>query len=251
MPKDLSNKTTQKQTRTSASERRREDRLPGGNSRFILRRGKDAAICKVVNLSRLGLGIELPIQSTGELYENLVPGEKVAGVLHVGKNHLDTEAVVRVRRDAFLGLEYLVQSSSFFKELRALLNPKFIASTIVEIAPQYLAHDIEMAYRGDEFELLVFKSGASNSGKAIQFFSDGKFLEIVDGHARFVPSPLVRTTGGTGNFDFVQQFASLSDSYDKTELKEYFTTLESIFSVWDAAPTEVVQLIKQHTHKLK
>lgn len=236
---------------SKSSNRRREDRISGAGARFVLNRDKDAVICKVVNLSRLGLGVELPAQPTQDFYTELVPGAHVTGVLHIGKKHLDASAVVRVRRSEFLGLEYEVASSEFLNDLRSVLSPKYIASSIYKISEKYLSKDIETAYRGDEFECLVFKKSSGNSEKVFQFFAGGRFAEITGDTARFVPAPLIRTTGGTGALDFVLQFASLDDSNARDELLRFFQTVDAILSVWEDAPTEIGQLVSKQLSQLK
>lgn len=231
--------------------RRREERVSGDGARFVLRHGKDALMCSVVNLSRLGLGVDLPETSDTTEYEPFQSGTRVSGVLHMGKKSLDAKAVVRVRRGLFLGLEYEIETTEFMKDLRAMLSPKYIAASIYQITPDVLSQDITQAFRGDEFECLLFKSGIGSAKESVQFFAGGRFVEVVDGVARFVPAPLIRTTGGGSSLDFVLEFASLDDSNDKKELRKFFVMLESIVNSWKEVPDFITKIVNSQLEILK
>lgn len=236
---------------TSSNNRRREDRLPVKNAAFKLSHEGTFYPCSVVNVSRLGLGIELEAETLTKLDKRLVSGATVEGELSFSHGKINVTAAVRVRRGGFLGLEYEFTSVDFLNRLRTLLSPGYIASTINEISPGLLSGDTEKAFRGDEFECLVFKTSKASPVATFQFFAGGRFVEIVGGAARFVPLPMVRQAGGDHTFEYILEFFDVKESDTKAELKTFFTFLKAILECWDACPQEINQLIEQQITKIK
>lgn len=233
----------------NSSDRRREQRIEAKNSVFVTKMDGVEFICKVVNLSQLGLGIEMPEALMQNAAIRLMPGAVIEGELRVGRDSLKASAIVRVQKDSFLGLEYQFEKSSFLTQLKKLLTPQYIASSIYKIDSKFLSQDIESAYRGNEFECLVFKGGLSAAGSAVQFFATGKFVEVVGDKARVVPFPLVRTAGGEGNLDFLLEFAKPNESQNKNELKSFFAYVDGIISNWDECPQNIKSIVeKQLSH---
>lgn len=236
---------------TSSNNRRREDRLPVKNAAFTLNHEGASYPCSVVNVSRLGLGIELAPETLTKLDERLVSGATVEGELSFSHGKINVTAAVRVRRGGFLGLEYEVTSVDFLNRLRTLLSPGYIASTINEISPKLLSGDTEKAFRGDEFECLVFKTSNASPVPTFQFFAGGRFVEIVGEIARFVPLPMVRQAGGDHTFEYILEFFDVKEVDTKAELKIFFTFLKAILECWDACPNDIKTMVDEQIKKIK
>lgn len=232
-------------------ERRREQRLSGSLATFMLLAPSGTVPCRVANLSRLGLGIYLPETATGVFFDNIVKGSQLSGSLEIGNDALTADAVVRVRKTDFLGLEYVTGTGEFVGALRNLLSPQFVAESIYAIATEHLATDIKSAFRGDDFECIIFKPGAAHNSQMVQIFSEGRVVEVVNGNARFVPPPMVRPSARRGNVDFLSEFATLTQEGDNSALKGFFHWLQKIFAAWPDCPVELSSLVQTQLAHLK
>ena len=227
-------------------DRRREARIEARSAFFDLETPTGIVACQVVNLSRLGLGIELPPSLDEMAFAELIRDAQLQGVLRIAGEALPAHVVVRTRKGSFLGLEYTNQSLEFMNQLRTLLSPSYVASSIHAIAPEFLAPDIEAAYRGDDFECVVFKSGKSAVRNMVQIYTEGQVIELVGAHARFVPPPMVRRSVKRegASVDFLTEVASLADEGTTDELQSVYQKVRKVFSFWKDCPPELLILIE-------
>ena len=232
---------------STKQERRRENRIQANATTFELTTPEKKMVsCKVVNLSRLGLGMELPENVDSPFFDALIPGARLEGTLRFAGDSLLSICEVRVRKGRFLGLEYTNLAASFLTRLSALLTPQYVASSVHAIAPEFLGADIRAAYQSDDFECIVFKPGVSGVKSMVQIYWDGKVVEVVDDVARFVPPLLVR--GGMGRMsgaELLRTFASLNDDGAEKELKAFFLSLGKVFASWSTCPLELQGLLKR------
>lgn len=229
-------------------ERRREERIEAHSAFFDLTSPTGTLRCHVVNLSRLGLGIELPSAAANEFTAALNRYSEFSGVLCIAGESLAANVIVRTRKGAFLGLEYIHQSLEFMNSLRALLSPSYVASSIHAISTEFLAPDIEAAYRGDDFECVVFKSGKSAVRSMVQIYTAGQVIEIVGSQARFVPPPMVRRSVKRegASVDFLTEVASLADEGTHDEFQSTYQKVKKVFSFWKDCPPELLRVIESH-----
>ena len=232
---------------SSPQERRRENRIAANATSFELKTPDGKGLrCDVVNLSRLGLGMELPEGPSNSFLDAIVQGSRVDGTLHFAGDHLRASCEIRMRKGRFLGLEYTDHATEFLTRLRGLLTPQYVAAAIHSIAPEFLSADIRAAYQSDDFECIIFKPGVSGIKSMMQIYWEGKVVEIVDDAARFVPPLLVR--GGSGKIsgtDLLKSFAALNDEGTERELKAFFRSLARVFSAWGACPLELQGMLKK------
>lgn len=243
--------STSQNKENNSNNRRREERIPAKNAKFILEDDGKTFSTKVINLSRLGLGIELSGEVPSSIQDKMIVGATVNGELSLPHGATQVNATIRVRRDMFLGLEYNISSAEFLNHLRTLLSPNYIGSTIRETSHEFLSADTESAYRGDEFECLVFKRSKHSPFDSFQFFAAGRFVEVIDGDARFVPLPLVRQVGGTNDFEYVLEFFEVDETNTKKELKSFFKYLEAILGCWEDCPKAVKNVVNEQISKIK
>lgn len=231
-------------------ERRRENRIQASATTFdLVTAEKTSVVCDVVNLSRLGLGMELPEGSSTPFLDGISVGAKLEGTLRFAGDSLQTQCEVRVRKGRFLGLEYTDHAASFLTRLKSILTPQYVASSVHAIAPEFLAADIRAAYQADDFECIIFKPGLSGVKSMVQIYWDGKVVEVVDDVARFVPPLLVRGgMGRTSGAELLRSFTSLNDDGTEEELKEFFTSLSKVFASWASCPLELQGLLKRQLH---
>lgn len=221
-------------------DRRREERITAVNSRFSLKKGNLSCVCEVVNLSRMGLGITLQNSLEGATpIVSLKIGDEVCGTLFLDEESLDVNATVRVRKGNFLGLEYKNISSDFLLHVQKLLTPQYIAASIQTINKNALASDIECAFRGDEFEVVVFKKGSSLEKFSMQIFAKGLVVEVNDDGCRFVPSPLMRASSLQGSWDFVSEFSSYQNEVSSDQSKPFLEHVDKVLRAWKDCPEEV------------
>lgn len=225
-------------------ERRRETRISGSSAQFVLDSSAGLVSCVVTNLSRLGLGIVLPDVALGPFFDNVISGSFISGSLVIGRETLRVDVVVRMKKGNFLGLEYVANSGDFVSALRTILSPAYIGSSIYSIAQEHLGPDIKAAYRGDDFECIMFKNGAAGGAEMIQIFTEGFVVEIANGRARFVPPPMVRIATRRGNVDFLNKMAQMTDEGNSGELKEFFLKLSKIVDSWADCPPEFNLLVQ-------
>lgn len=232
---------------STKQERRRENRIQASATTFdLVTPDKKAVACEVVNLSRLGLGMELPENAGTPFLDAIAPGSRLEGTLRFAGDSLQALCEVRVRKGRFLGLEYTDHAASFLTRLRALLTPQYVASSVHAIAPEYLGADIRAAYQSDDFECIIFKPGVSGVKSMVQIYWEGKVVEVVDDVARFVPPLLVR--GGMGRMsgaELLRTFAGLNDDGSDKELKDFFRSLGKVFASWSTCPLELQGMIKR------
>ena len=228
-------------------EKRRDTRVSGHLAVFRMVAGNSEILCQVSNLSRLGIGIEFPAGQHQDVLAATQIGTPVKGTLSVDADNLVIESVVRVKSQLFLGLEFASISMEFMNKVRDLLSPMYIGATLHAIHRDYLSDDIEAAYRGDDFECVIFKKGTtpSKSKKSLQIFAEGQVVEVVGTESRFVPAPLMRSTGKRGGFDFITEFASYHEGHGKEELREFFMKVARVFKSWEDCPADLHVLVEE------
>jgi hypothetical protein len=230
-----------------SAERRRETRIPVTAATYRL---NDAAFgglqCAVHNLSRMGVGIVLPEN------HRAVPldmASQVEGTLQIGTVTLTAQAVVRVRRGSFVGLEYTSPSREFVNALKGILSPKAVASAIESIPAERLPSHLEYAFRGPDFELLSFKPGKSAVKRMLQLFISGQMVEINNNEARVVPAPLIRTSGVEGGFEFFSEFDEMQESQPPLDLEDFFGRLRDIAEEWPECPQDIRDFLNNRKPK--
>jgi hypothetical protein len=241
-------------------ERRREKRVQIKDSRFLIEdilkyddeestvalKLSEPIRCSVMNVSRLGIGVELPVGGQSEVCQNIQTGAELVGCFFYAGTEYRSQSVVRVRRDNFLGLEYISPSPEFLRGLKAILRPRYVAASIHAIAPEHLGAHIRAVYQSDDFECIIFKPGISGAKTMIQVLWKGKVVEIVDDKPRFVPALLVRegTTDMSGA-NLVKSFSNLPDEGTKRQLEEFFRSLSKVFQAWETCPLELQAMIRK------
>jgi hypothetical protein len=231
---------------SSTQERRRESRIHANATTFTFAGANGSLLrCEVVNLSRLGLGVELPAGAPAEQVEGLRPGTRVEGTLLFAGDSLAATVDVRVRKDRFVGLEYAESAAVFISRLRTLLTPQYVASSMHTIASEFLAADIRAAYQADDFECIIFKPGVSGVKSMVQIYWSGKVVEVVDDVARFVPPLLMRGGGGSAGTELFRSFSGLNDEGNEREMADFFRSLAKVFAVWPTCPLELQGMLKK------
>jgi len=235
---------------SGGQERRRDVRIRANAANFALHvPGAKPLRCEVVNLSRLGFGMELPEMGASPFLDAIQSGSHVSGELTVAGSTLAAEAEVRVRKGRFLGLEYTNDATGFVRSLRALLTPEYVASSIHAIAPEFLSADLRASYQSDDFECTIFKPGVSGQGSMVQLYWDGKVVEVAGDVARFVPPLLVREgsrrRGGVSGAELLRSFTSFDDEGNEQALREFFQSLARLFAAWPMCPLELHALVKK------
>jgi hypothetical protein len=231
-------------------ERRREPRLPGSRASFLvtspsLPQGETR--CAVANLSRLGLGIELPTDIDPTLFQ---VGSEIEGTLSLGSESLHARSVVRVRRQRFAGLEYLNHSADFMRALLKVLSPGFVAQSIYRIASEYLNPEVEFAFRGDEFECILFRASRSRPERTLQIFSRGGVVEMSENGSRFVPNLLIRRPGDNPGHDMLFDLSSINAGTSSQDLARFFLWVQQVLEQWSDCPDEVRTIVNANLSRV-
>jgi hypothetical protein len=224
-------------------DRRREARLENTAATFsIFNSHGDQIPCSVKNLSRRGVGVALPA-SVNE--KDFPVGSEIQSTLTLHNKAFEVASTVRVANGLFRGLEFVNCSKDFQSKMSRLLSPKYIASTIVPLKENELANHLEYAFRGNEFEVLSFKTGRSRVKRMIQIFAAGHIVEISGTTASNVPAPLVRRVGDENDYAFMSEFADSNESIPVVDLKEFFRWIDEIIQEWPECPQDFREAVKE------
>ncbi len=225
------------------SDRRREARLENTASQFIIFNPLGEKIpCSVKNLSRRGVGITLPSAANEK---DFPVGCQIMSMLTVHNNAFEVASTVRVANGLFRGLEFVNCSKEFQLKMSRLLSPKYIASTIVSLAKNELANHLEYAFRGNEFEVLSFKTGHSRVKRMLQIFAVGHIVEISGSTATNVPAPLVRRVGDQRDYAFMSELRSPDKELSEIDLKKFFTWIDEIIQEWPECPSDFREAVRE------
>jgi hypothetical protein len=220
-------------------ERRKETRLQIEQKAFLEINflSKPGVLCVVENLSRLGVGFECEFP--------LKIGEELSGKLRVAEEEIEVNFVVRMCEGLFVGAEFEKMDELNFKTLTAVLTPSYVAHSIQNVSPEFLAPHVNALYRGTDFECVVFRAGISGTQSQLQIMWKGRVVEVLDGRARFVPPMLIRQSDQQFGASMLQHFNAAKDSGTLRELMSFFRSLNDVLKVWDQCPLTLHALVRK------
>jgi hypothetical protein len=227
-----------------STDRRKEDRITpeiGMFCKLWLNKVQDATTFlgsfDISNLSLLGLGINLGEKKIHQVGNEklLQVGSVVNGSFELMTEKIFFEAHIRVMSEKFIGLEYANLTPEFFIKMKRALSPSVVAQSIYSISKESLDAKIYAAFRGLDFECIVFAENANllqpEDGliSKLHFVINGKLVELTSAGARILNKDQLQPY--QKNFDSVHSFSASFSHGERSDSKELTESIEKIVAV--------------------
>jgi hypothetical protein len=205
----------------------------------------------ILNLSKLGLALKINQQN--EFWKEVKLGSSVCGAYFLREERISFSAVVRVISQDFLGLEYSEIQPQFLIRMKKILSPEYVANSIYELSSENLDDSVLAAFRGLDFECVIFKDSSKVESasetkvalvKRIQFFLDGVLLELSVSEARVIPRMLMRRHEKHHyNNLLMRSYSRLAEDPDVVNLQEALSDIRQICRIWKPSNQEIAKSI--------
>ncbi len=216
------------------TDRRREERLNLDGFGVWLKHEGGATVCDVVDISRLGVGLQLPQDSSVDQLPPLNPETIIPAILTFENERISLSLkVLRINGDQ-LGCSFQFADGAVQRKVFSLLSPRFVAASLSEISPSALAADVRSAHFGLDFSIV-----AKKEGRRYVICTLGAECDFHDGFVE-----VKNRSAFSNDFDVRPLHAPLGNEASvRARSREILEWVKGVLSAWPECPEELLGVV--------